>query len=335
MDNICFWPHTRNKNIASYRLRCLSIIERLKKAGLNVDIHKENRIPRTLVLSKRYDLDTINYCLSIKRKFNVKLVLDICDNHFYDKENNEISFNRKLHLTKAIDAVDEVISSSEYLANIIKQETGKVPVVIEDVIEKQYKSTNIDIVRNLKDYLSMKKTFNQLDQLNIDKANRLIWFGNHGSSNADGGMNDLSKIYNHIEEFKTHNISITIVSNSMDKYQFLTQRWKINSFYLRWNRFFFSEVLNKHGLSVIPATLNPFTMAKTSNRVTTSLTHGLNVLSDAIPSYEKYKEKIYIGNWEDNLSRLILDKDKKPTLSKAEILEHNLKITNKWISVLK
>ena len=81
--SVHFWSHTLNTSIASYRLRCVRIIEGLKSNGVVAVNYQLGDEPEKLILSKRYDPASIQHALYLKQKFGTKLYLDICDNHFY------------------------------------------------------------------------------------------------------------------------------------------------------------------------------------------------------------------------------------------------------------
>ena len=146
-------------------------------------------------------------------------------------------------------------------------------------------------------------------------------------------MNDIQSIYVHLENMsKTQAISLTVVSNSRKKYRLLTRSWPFPTFYLSWHRTFFSEVLFLHGVTLIPIRKNPFSEAKTDNRVTTSLMHGLDVFADEIDSYLDLADRIYINRWEE-LGRGICVEQKQNSFQQySKVI--NAGILAKWREVL-
>ena len=303
-----FWPHTLDSNTASYRLRCLRVMEGLRNCGVDVSLYKNGDAPEKLVMSKRYDPLSIQQALEIKKKYGTKLYLDICDNHFFYKNPEPKAVRRAEHLRAAIKALDLVIASSEYLANIIGEEIGNATpiVVIGDLVDFPHEPCLSEKLKHPVSYFQFKALEFSLDQLDSTKLNRLVWFGNHGGGYADSGMNDLETVRPYLEDIHEKTpISLTIISNSWRKYKRLTTDWVFPTFYLPWSKEFFSSALSLHSVAVIPIQKNPFTMAKTGNRVETSLVHGLGVIADEIPSYNEYKSNIYLGNWEKGLSELI------------------------------
>ena len=336
--SVHFWSHTLNSNIASYRLRCVRVIDGLRSKGVVAVQYQEGDVPEKLILSKRYDVASIQHALYLKQKFGTKLYLDLSDNHFYYSVPSTEAIARANRLREAICTVDFVISSSQYLAKVIRQEVAAPPpiVVIGDLVEFPQEAKAIEIIKHPVSWLLMEYLRYSLEQLGTKKYSRLIWFGNHGGGFADGGMNDISSIRPYLEDVaKKKLISLTLVSNSYKKYKELTAGWSISTFYVPWNGAFLSSVLRLHGISVIPIQSNPFTMAKTSNRVATSLVHGLQVIADPIPSYLEYRENIFLGAWKENLTALLNNNnDSCAEIKTEEFEDRNISVIKIWADLL-
>ncbi len=336
--SVHFWSHTVNSNIASYRLRCVRIIDGLRSIGVVAVQYHEGDVPEKLILSKRYDTASIQHALYLKQKFGTKLYLDLCDNHFYYSVPSIEAVTRAKQLGEAIRSVDFVISSSQYLAEVIRNEVADAPrvAVIGDLVEFPHEPLAIDKLKHSVSWLRMKKLCYSLERLGTQKYSRIIWFGNHGGGFADGGMNDLNSIRHYLEDVSNEiPISLTVVSNSYKKYKELTADWSIPTYYVPWDGEFFSSVLRLHGISVIPIQANPFTMAKTSNRVATSLVHGLKVIADPIPSYLEYRENIFLGAWKENLTALLSNAIDCCAEVKAEEFEgRNISVIKAWADLL-
>lgn len=335
--SVHFWPHTQNPNVASYRLRCLTVMEGLINQGIDVRLFNEDDVPEKLVLSKRYDPVSIQQALALKKNLGTKLYLDICDNHFYYKTPEPAAITRANQLRAAVKSVDVVIASSEYLAEVVRNESDNCTpvVVIGDLVEFPHEPGLLEKIRNFIPFFCFKKLELDLNKLGSVKSRRLVWFGNHGGGYADGGMNDLQSIRTYLEDVhKEATVSLTIISNSREKYKKLTEGWKVPVFYLPWNKTFFSIALRLHGISVIPIQKNLFTMAKTNNRVSTSLIHGLRVIADEIPSYVDYKDIIIINEWEKGFSMLSKQTaEYRSGFNLEHFNDENKKIIEAWASL--
>lgn len=333
-----FWPHTDNPNIASFRLRCLCVMEELRDRGLQVALYRNRGdIPEKLVLSKRYDAESINSALLLKKKYGTKIYLDLCDNHFFYKTPAPSVIKRADQLRQAIEVVDTVVTASGYLAEVVRAEAPTARVsVIGDLVEPPKRHSIVEALKHPFSFAQLQALHTSLNRLGKHKNTRLVWFGNHGSGYVDGGMSDLETIRPYLENLhRERPISLTIISNSRPKYQSLTKEWKIPTFYLPWNKAFFSEALNIHGVSVIPIQQNPFTMAKTCNRVTTSLVHGLNVIADPIPSYVSYENDICLGEWERGLYQFTAASLAPSTLNLDSFKEKNIEVIDSWLEIFR
>jgi hypothetical protein len=309
---IRFWPYTTNHNVASFRLRCLSIVTALGSRGLNVDLYKEGDKPEILVLSKRYDSASMEKALKLKKDHGTVICLDLCDNHFYYDVPEAEAIDRANMLRHAIGLVDRVFVSSQYLADVVRQESAEVKSVnvIGDIIERVHHYGLVDIIKHPLDYVRLKVLEASISIESVEKSCRIIWFGSHGSHFTEGGMLDLKTVLPVLEALsRKHKICLTIVSNSKRKYADIFAASRLQTFYIPWSEPFFSAALEVHGVSIIPIQKNPFTMAKTSNRVATSLVHDLRVVADMIPSYVEYSDVISSGDWGKNLTDLLTKND--------------------------
>lgn len=302
-----FWPHTNDANVASYRLRCRLIVEGLQ-GQLDVGIYQEDMAKvDVLVLSKRYDAQSIAHAKKLQAVYGTMVVLDICDNYFFYDEANADSLEKAKQLKSAIASVDILIASSAFLAAQIKTHCGDhIRIsVIGDLVEAPSFPSFPSIAERLRSWyfiLSLILLRCRLKVLGNAKCFRLVWFGVHAGSYRDSGMRDLLKVKDVIEKLaKRYPVSLTVVSNSRAKYGEVMSQWSVPTFYVPWNIYLFSSTLMLHGLSIIPITKNNFSMAKTSNRVGTSLIHDLGVVADEIPSYREYEDHVYLNNWEGNL----------------------------------
>jgi hypothetical protein len=330
---IQFWPHTRNKNVASYRLRCLGVISGLNNLGMDITFYKKGDEPDKLILSKRYDENTIKQALELKEKYGTIIYLDLCDNHFYYNSPEPVAIQRAERLRAAIELVDVVITSTNYLAEIIRKESkGRASiVVIGDLVDAPEIPKKIYKIRDLISYIRYRRLKMKLNALGIEQKLRLVWFGNHGSSFTEGGMNDLTDVFPYLENMnKVTPISLTVISNNKEKYEQLTKKCKFHTIYIPWNKSFFSELLFLHGVSLIPIKKNPFTLAKTNNRVTTSLAHGLTVFADEIEDYLHLNGGVNLTKWSELASFEYMHKS---DVVEFDSKKYSAAILDKWTNI--
>lgn len=298
--DIVFWPHTRNKNVASYRLRCLQIVETLKSKNVSVTYYNSFVKPRVLVLSKRYDEKSLDVAIKLRDTYGTKIVVDLCDNHFYSENDSTFWLKRAEMLRNAVIKADLVICSSKPLADVVATEVHKhIRVeVIGDFIEYPFLPTGLKKFFHPSSELSIFAYENRLKSLNIADGRRLVWFGNHGSSNASGGIDDILLIKSELESHhKKQQLSLTIISNNKNKYDNIARALSIPTIYVEWNKYTFSRIMLSNDIALLPISINPFTKCKTNNRLATAISHNLQVAATSIPSYEEFVNCVLLDDW--------------------------------------
>lgn len=311
---IFWWPHTLNCKVASVRLRCFNIIEALKKLNLNTHLYKIGDRPEVIVLSKRYDSSSIDHVKLLKEKYGTKIVLDLCDNHFYNQYKNEFLENRTNDLRKAVLTADFVVASSDELGKIIQKEFPDLQlkiVIIEDAVEPPYLPNWFIKYRHPLQAIQLYLLQQKLNKLNVCN---LVWFGNHGSKNAEGGISDLNLIVDRLNALNTFSpISLTVISNNKSKFKEIKDKFKFPVFYLDWDLYTFSAAFKCHQICVIPISKNPFTLCKTNNRVATTFLHDVAVVATIIPSYEVFSDTV-VNDWDEGLRELVINESHRTNL---------------------
>lgn len=335
MAVIEFWPHTANPAVASYRLRCLRVEHALRAQGVDVARFRPRGQPKVLILSKRYDPDTLRAATELRASTGTKLVLDICDNHLYLSRVDEVVAERARHLIQAIRAVDLLIASTAYLGDLIQSAVPEQRnlCVIGDFVEPPNQLTLSDILANPIAWLHWISFRKRLAILNPRGVTRFVWFGNHGNDYVPGGMFDIRKVLPHLEALHSaHPSSLTVISNSRRKFDVLSGETSLPMLYVPWSEATFSAMLMAHATCIIPISANPFTLAKTDNRVATALVHGLQVVADPIPSYQKYSERIYLDDWRTSLEKTIIQTNSSESLINSD--EVNAVVSAQWSEAL-
>lgn len=292
---------TNNVASASFRLRVYAPHLYFLDKGVDSRINEVRIDSDVVVFSKYYD-DRAQKLVRLYREKNPNaiLVLDLCDNHFYYNESAEydnIHHLRTNSLIKFCAAVDGVITSSDYLKSVVVKNTEIKPnkvMVIDDPIDEKWlcrRKLNSRLLLDCVLFVNLKVRLSRFNK----KSDRVIWFGAHGVPYADSGMTELYKsadILNSVLATDQRKFSLTIVSNSRKKYESIARDFKFRSFYLPWSAFTFHDTLSLHSCCILPITKSPFTLSKSSNRLVTALSHGLSVVSDIIPAYEKFTSVI-------------------------------------------
>ncbi len=324
-----WWPHTTNRSVASYRLRCLQIIQHMNKLGVEAGLYRSSDPPDVLVLSKRYDAKSLKHAQALRLKHGTRLVLDLCDNHFFAESGSSSWKQRVENLREAARSVDRVVACSTALAEVVHAEVkGKVRVsVIEDAAEPPFTpSPSSRMLHPLAEF-QLARFCSWMDGLQVLPGRRLVWFGNHGNDYSDGGMAGLNAIQGKLQDaHRDSPTSLTIISNNRRKFHEIFRSWSMPVRYLAWHPQTFSRVLAMHDTALIPIARNPFTICKTNNRAATAFLHGLAVIADTIPSYEPLGDCIVLDDWDCGLQNLLRD----PQYRRACALHGQERIKTGW-----
>ena len=280
-----------------------------------------------VVYSKIYD-DTSYYEATEFQRRGIRIIFDLCDNHFYNPR--ELKYWRKARkrLRRMIALADEVVASTEAMAEVIKAElpTERSITVIGDAVETEIKSD----MPVWKGWLASRQLDSLLRKLKAGQGEGrtpLVWFGNHGSPYAEGGMLDLQKIRALLERSdRKHPLSLTVISNSRAKYRACIKPWEIPTHYLTWHSETIFPALRAHAIAVIPMSDNPFTCCKSNNRLALALSEGLAVVADSIRSYEAFRGACYLADWEIGLESYLTD----PHLRRSHVQLGRSIVVNEW-----
>ncbi len=309
-----FWPHTEDERVASARLRCALIVQELQRQGIDARIHRPgDTAPRTLVLSKRYDAASLAHAQDLRARAGTRLVLDLCDNHFHYEHAVEPFVQRAADLRAAVRNVDAVVAASNALADEVRHQVHDVPPieVIGDLVEPRLSSPRRRIERWRQRWRLARLRF-RLRSAGASPGRRLVWFGNQGSPNVEGGMSDLQSVQPALHDHhRAVGLSLTVISNGRERFEALTRDWSFPCLYLPWSSATFDDALALHDIALIPVRSNPFTRCKTANRVATASAHGLAVAADAIPAYEEFRDCIVLNDWGAGLARLMERADER------------------------
>ncbi len=342
---IVWIPFAASSRFASIRLRCLIPAAQLRVRGHDVQIDDSPEIRGhydVAVFSKRYDSSAADLAARLTAR-GTRVLLDLCDNHFYSTYENAASRNRRESLVKMIRIVDGVVASSHALAGVVREHVHDAPpiAVIEDPIEDLH---GLESDAPFRDWLRVPSWFKWRSEI-LQRRRRgecgLVWFGNHGVDYSNvGGMGDLSKLKDILHELaREHSFHVSVISNHREKFRTLTKGWGIPCLYLDWTARTFGRSLGLHDIALIPIERNPFTVCKTANRVVTSLQAGVAVAADSIPSYAPFSGFVVLDDWFNGLARYLRDSSLRSRhveegRGRIQELFTPLRIADRWESVL-
>ncbi|MBA3626030.1 MAG: hypothetical protein H0W48_16600, partial [Methylibium sp.] len=312
--DIAFWPHTTDRGVASYRIRCALVIEGLGRLGAPGRLYAPgDPPPGVLVLSKRYDPASVVQAQALRESSGTRWVLDLCDNHFHYRQDQPVGSHlqsRSAHLVEAVHAADWVVTASQRLAEEVRTHCPNVRgiSVIEDAVD------DITTPAARSEKLALGERAHRLRQglffawHPASPGRRLVWFGNHGFRHADGGMLELESLTDALNRHHARApLSLTVISNSHRKFRRLQSAWRFPSLYLPWSNRLFAAVMPAHHVALVPVQANPVTVCKTNNRLVTAFALGVAVAAGSIPSYEEFRGLAVLDDWDDGLGTLMND----------------------------
>jgi hypothetical protein len=256
---------------------------------------------RILVLSKRYDDEALTHARRLRQQGGV-VVLDLCDNHLDAAHEDVTSVDRRRRLTRMLLEVDHLVVSTPALAEIVTSRTaysGPITVIgdpVEDICLGRVRPGWRAVAGAVR--LEPLRA-RLLSRRRAGTGSRVLWFGAHGVSYADGGMLDIGPLLRRCAG--DHRLSLTVVSNNWWKFVRFVRGIGVPTTYFEWNPRSFEALVRAHDLCVIPIKVNPFTMCKSNNRPATALWHGVPVVADAIPSYEELRSFTMLNRWEEGI----------------------------------
>ena len=136
-----------------------------------------------------------------------------------------------------------------------------------------------------------------------------------------------------------HGISLTIISNHRGKFEQHFSQLDFPTHYLDWDRVTFLQALRLHDIALLPVVDNAFTRCKSANRLSLALHHGLNVVADPLPSYQRFADCTQLGRWKEGLNAYLGDAQLRADhlrAGQARVQEHfgPRAITGQWLRAL-
>jgi hypothetical protein len=330
-------PNSRDAKVASVRIRCLNPLRELRRRGYPVELFDPARSAAysVVIYSKVYD-ERIQAEARRLQSNGTRIVLDLCDNHFYTPLNLDAPRNAAAQLRRMVGLADELVASTDAMAQVLREEAGpdRHVSVIGDAVETAIEGVPAAPWERWWARRRLQALSKRLEG-GADRA-RLVWFGSHGGPAGDHGMGDLESLRPLLESLhREHAVSLTVISNSAAKFARLIRSWSLPTHYLEWSAETFLDALRLHAIALIPIRENPFTRCKTNNRLVTALAAGLGVAATGIPSYRPFEEFCVLDDWSDGLRRYILDPEarRRAVTAGQRLLEREwtlARIADRW-----
>lgn len=322
-------PVSSDPRVASARIRCLNPLRELRARGYPVELFDPRRSAdySLVVFSKRYDERARAEAQRLRSR-GVRVVLDLCDNHFYNPADDPALARAATALRAMVRLSDAVVVSTTALAEVVRAEIPDAPeiTVIGDAVETEIQHGRGGLLGGLVHRHRLARLRRAL-RATAPRGGRLVWFGVAGGARGDYGMRDLRRCRPAIEELAGEfPLSLTVISNSYPLFREHVADWRVPTRYLEWHPKTFLASLREHDIAVVPVTPSPFTCCKTNNRLATALGAGLAVVADEIPSYRDFAGCCQLGAWDAGLRRYLTD----PSARAADVESGRRLLEREW-----
>ena len=322
---IAWKPLHYNFNVASSRLRSFLPCKILKSAGWDCEIYnpKHQNNYQLVIFQKAYDPPDLILAEKLKNQ-GTKIILDLCDNHFYNPYQIPEFVAKEKRLRKMIELANLVTVATPALGKLIH---GKANLVIDDVVDPFPETLQGKIRSKIASWKNNQQyRFNVLQKSFSDAISpsplpftptsarssfKVVWFGSSqlakiysqsGIKDAPAGLDSIKKVLPALEKINQEiPVQLTIISNSQKRFRQATKNTNFSCIYYEWNLATFPFLMQQQDVCIIPIEFNNFSICKTSNRLITALNQGVAVVADKIPSYEEFGEFVLFADWENGL----------------------------------
>jgi len=108
----------------------------------------------------------------------------------------------------------------------------------------------------------------------------IVWFGNHGSEHGDHGLNDILRFRGPLEAVAAkYNLRLIVVSNHQQRYEQLIASMSLQTQYFEWSPAVLAQALAAADITIVPNSLDEFSIGKSANRSVMSLCAGVPVVA--------------------------------------------------------
>ena len=310
---VAFKARAADPTIASYRYRVLEPIAFLKARGHQAEEFEEKRLDRydVVVFSKAYGINDRKLAHKVKAA-GKRVILDLCDDHFYNPFDLPKYREAGENLRSMIALADKVVCSTPVLARAVQMNAriGRLPAVAPDAYEQATVTVGPPAPKN--------------------RPARLLWYGRHGSPNAEAGVRDLLLIKDALAQAQAkRSFELVICTDSETHAREVAQELGLKWRFVAWTPESFAEELAKADAVIIPLSDNPFVAAKTHNRLTLALSAGVPVVADRLDSYDEFAPFAWLGDWTAGLEAVLLD----PEAARARAADARPYLEAHWSSL--
>lgn len=232
---------------------------------------------------------------SYAKQNKIKIIFDICDNHFESPKFSQ-------HYKNMVNLADKIVVNTPIMAEIVKQYTNRDSFVIPDPYEFQQ---------------GQPRFKPQSTGLN------LLWFGSHTNLDSLQAMIPTLVPLSQQIPLKLHIVTAANMGVEQACQQFNTQLPHFKLFFSEWSLMTTQKAVQNADIVLIPSLPNARKAVKSPNRLIESLWSGRFVVAHPLPSYQEFAQWTWIN--EDLPSGIIWG------LQNPKKIVHNIKVAQEHI----
>lgn len=310
-------PHSTNPSYAGVRLRCLLPMAALRQRGwhcrMTADLPPRGARFDVAIVQGKWLLDAADeqafeqkvQALRRLQDSGTRLAFDSFDNYFVNAGQDSARAQRLQSYRSALLLADQLVVSSPGLVPLLQGELGReTPIcVVGDPLEGPGAHRHYDNLLHRcnpgrwRDWLAARALRREVQRARSQRF-QLLWFGNHGSAYAVGGMAELEPLLPLLAEVNRQRpLHLRVVSNARPRYEELLAGAGFPHSYSAWHRLHFPALLAAHDLVLLPNRSSAFTQAKSNNRLLLALAAGVPVMADMLPDYMPWQPYYAATPW--------------------------------------
>lgn len=156
----------------------------------------------------------------------------------------------------------------------------------------------IDRVRRSSQGTGAAKNGPQTDTRGVNYSGKtIIWFGNHGSEHGDHGLNDILRFREALEAVASeHDVRLLVVTNNRSRFEHLIAPIAMQTDYLEWSPSVLGQALAASDITIVPNSLDEFSIGKSANRSVMSLCVGVPVVATPTAALSPLGNAVWTGD---------------------------------------
>ena len=340
---LAWWCKSEDLRLASVRMRTALLMPMLSRQGIASEWFRPANVSRyrCVVVRKRYDDATLQMLRHFKQQGG-RLVLDLCDNDFIPRSQQQKHLHEVENLRLLAAWADAIVASSEPLGQIVTREcpAARKVLVIGDAPDDP-SIADISLIERVWGRWTLAREQAGLKRAAPTGVTRLVWFGIASKRRQLGsGMSELAGIVPMLVALnRAYPLHLTVISDSAERFREDIAPLMPSSRYVSWRPSTFDALLRWQHIALIPSSPEATAACKSDNRVVTALRAGLAVVADPVPSYMPYADVIRIGPMEAGLRHYLVHPETRiadAARGQARVTHPGLvrSVLSQWIEVV-